>query len=391
MIKTRLARKTERRAAARTSRLLILILSAYAFIVVPGPDASFAAPAARTPSPGASGPGNEPGRKDEIKEIATSIASAEFVTAEYLGGDFQSSIQLSPDGRWVAYIVSTGSVSRNERQEAYRIRKTDGTGREILLPANATNPQFSPDGSMLALALPSRNSRSRQHLRRVIYSFHEGALSEIRRQPITSQFNGSSGEPAAGVPWSYKWSPDSRKIALNVVASGDSNRSPADHGTSRMREWRANGALNAMSSDWQHDASQRTTCATARSARTVARRPILRLRLVSRQSPIGDRDLHVTQTIKPTGFRVGDLQRQLKARSGSLPIRAELQCRRPDFGRQPEQGFCLSVPGRNEADYHEGRPAVLDLGSGKVRYYHRGASRPCSSLGGQWKVVHLVI
>src|SRR5580765_7385424 len=66
--------------------------------------------------------------------------------------------RLSPDGRWVAYVVTTADLKQNRRRSAIWIAAADGTSEPRVLttsPQSSTAPRWRPDGKAL-LFLSSR-------------------------------------------------------------------------------------------------------------------------------------------------------------------------------------------------------------------------------------------
>ena len=76
------------------------------------------------------------------------------ITAEdYYAFEFLSDPRLSPDGRWVAYVVTTVDQRQNRRLSQIWLAATDG-GRPprqfTTSPQSSTSPRWSPDGRTLA-------------------------------------------------------------------------------------------------------------------------------------------------------------------------------------------------------------------------------------------------
>jgi dipeptidyl aminopeptidase/acylaminoacyl peptidase len=76
------------------------------------------------------------------------------VTAEdYYAFEFLSDPRLSPDGRWVAYVVTTVDQRQNRRLSQVWLAAADGTRppRQFTTsPQSSTSPRWSPDGRALA-------------------------------------------------------------------------------------------------------------------------------------------------------------------------------------------------------------------------------------------------
>src|SRR5215207_11662741 len=76
------------------------------------------------------------------------------ITAEdYYAFEFLGDPQLSPDGRWVAYVVTTIDQRQNRRLSQIWLAATDG-GRPprqfTTSPQSSSSPRWSPDGRTLA-------------------------------------------------------------------------------------------------------------------------------------------------------------------------------------------------------------------------------------------------
>ncbi|HEX8722211.1 MAG TPA: S9 family peptidase [Pyrinomonadaceae bacterium] len=76
------------------------------------------------------------------------------VTAEdYYSFEFLSDPRLSPDGRWVAYVVTTVDQRQNRRLSQIWLAATDGSRppRQFTTsPQSSSSPRWSPDGRSLA-------------------------------------------------------------------------------------------------------------------------------------------------------------------------------------------------------------------------------------------------
>src|SRR5215211_3187889 len=76
------------------------------------------------------------------------ITAEDFYAFEFLGDP-----HLSPDGRWVAYVVTTVDQRQNRRLSQIWLAATDGARppRQFTTsPQSSTSPRWSPDGRALA-------------------------------------------------------------------------------------------------------------------------------------------------------------------------------------------------------------------------------------------------
>ena len=71
-----------------------------------------------------------------------------FTPRDLVSLDRVSSPQVSPDGRTVAYVVSSLDLAANGRVSTVWVMKADGSGARLLtpLPDGGSNPVFGPDG-----------------------------------------------------------------------------------------------------------------------------------------------------------------------------------------------------------------------------------------------------
>ena len=106
--------------------------------------------------------------------------------------------QISPDGKWVAYTVTTQDLEKDESEARIWMVPTAG-GSPVPMTAegkSASRPRWSPDGRFLAyLAAPEDGEDQ------VWILFREGGDS----QPLTETVQGVS---------SYEWSPDGKRMVL---------------------------------------------------------------------------------------------------------------------------------------------------------------------------------
>ena len=115
--------------------------------------------------------------------------------------------QVSPDGKWVAYTVSSTDLKEEKSETQVWMAPVDG-GDPLPMTAKGSSgsqPRFSPDGKYLAF-LASRSDAD---------SSHEDAKTQVwlldRRggeaQQLTEVMQGVSG---------YEWSPDGKRLVLLI-------------------------------------------------------------------------------------------------------------------------------------------------------------------------------
>ena len=118
--------------------------------------------------------------------------------------------QVSPDGHWVAYVVTTNEREADEARSAIWMVSWDGSQRLALTPAaeDTGKPRWSPDGRYLAFAAKPAGSDKGQ----IMLLDRRGG--EARQ--LTS-VTGDIGE--------YAWAPDGKRLAF-TMEQGDAEKSP---------------------------------------------------------------------------------------------------------------------------------------------------------------------
>ena len=109
--------------------------------------------------------------------------------------------QVSPDGQWVAYVVTTNDRQADEARSAIWMVSWDGSQRLALTSAadGTSKPRWSPDGRYLAfLSTPAGSDKSQ-------------IMLLDRRGGDARQLTGVSGDIGE-----YAWAPDGRRLALTM-------------------------------------------------------------------------------------------------------------------------------------------------------------------------------
>jgi len=118
--------------------------------------------------------------------------------------------QISPDGLWVAYVVSTNDRDSDEERSAIWMVSWDGT-QSVQLTSTAegiAKPKWSPDGRFLSfIATPTGTDKSQI----MLLDRRGGEARQLTN--VTEEI----GE--------YAWAPDSKRFAV-VMQSGDTEKSP---------------------------------------------------------------------------------------------------------------------------------------------------------------------
>lgn len=113
-----------------------------------------------------------------------------------------SDAQISPDGKWVAYTVSTPDSTEDKRNSDIWMVSWDGTQTVQLTNTNQgeSSPRWSPDGKYLSFVSARGGDKMAQLW---LMDTRGGEAKKI------SAFSGDLGD--------YAWSPDATKIAFTMV------------------------------------------------------------------------------------------------------------------------------------------------------------------------------
>ncbi len=110
--------------------------------------------------------------------------------------------RVSPDGKWVAYVLSTVDTAKDKRNSDIWMVSLDG--KETLQMTNTedgeSSPRWSPDGKYLSF-IASRNGDK-----------HSQIWLMDRRGGEAKKMTDTKGDIGE-----YTWSPDGKKIALSIV------------------------------------------------------------------------------------------------------------------------------------------------------------------------------
>jgi dipeptidyl aminopeptidase/acylaminoacyl peptidase len=131
--------------------------------------------------------------------------------------------QISPDGKWIAYTVTTMNRELDRRET--QIWTVDWEGTQTLQmtygPESASSPRWSPDGKYLSFL-----------------SSHKDDKGEGKTQIWLLDRRGGEAQPLTDVKRdleSYVWSPDGKKIALQLSgedeAATDADKNKKEHKT----------------------------------------------------------------------------------------------------------------------------------------------------------------
>ena len=117
-----------------------------------------------------------------------------------------SDAQLSPDGQWVAYLVSTSDAKADEQRSAVWMVSWDGTQQLPLTQPSkdVSSPRWSPDGRYLAYLGKPTGAEDSQVM---VLDRRGGEARALTK--VTDDIE------------SFAWSPDGRKLALVLEADSD--------------------------------------------------------------------------------------------------------------------------------------------------------------------------
>jgi dipeptidyl aminopeptidase/acylaminoacyl peptidase len=119
--------------------------------------------------------------------------------------------QVSPDGLWVAYVVTTSDRDADEPRSAIWMASWDGT-QQLAMTAAASDtdkPRWSPDGRYLSFLTSPAGSDKLQ------------LMLLDRRGGEARQLTTVTGDIRE-----YAWSPDGKRVALAMDQPGDSAKPP---------------------------------------------------------------------------------------------------------------------------------------------------------------------
>ncbi len=130
----------------------------------------------------------------------TTTPSAPFTSADVFGLKGVTDVQISPDGRSIAYLGTDTDIMIDGRRTTIRIIDI-ASGRERLLAADASMPRWSPDGRSIAYA---------------------GRGESGSTQLIIADATGDARRVVADLPSSASaivWSPDGQTMALVIFVA----------------------------------------------------------------------------------------------------------------------------------------------------------------------------
>jgi dipeptidyl aminopeptidase/acylaminoacyl peptidase len=112
-----------------------------------------------------------------------------------------SGLQVSPDGEWIAYVLTTTDSTKDKRNPDIWMISRDGKQNVQLTnsPEGESQPRFSPDGKYVSFVTKRGEDKASQ-----VYLLDRRGGDAIKATDV----KGGLGD--------YRWSPDGRKILLVV-------------------------------------------------------------------------------------------------------------------------------------------------------------------------------
>ena len=131
--------------------------------------------------------------------------------------------QLSPDGQWVAYVVSTIDAKEDKSTSHIWMVNIDGSNNRQITFSNESesSPRFSPDGKYLSFT-SSRPGKTRGNQ---VWLLNRNGGEAFQLTEIKGRLQG------------HEWSPDSKRLALVIGdpdPDADPNPSPQPGATPRV-------------------------------------------------------------------------------------------------------------------------------------------------------------
>jgi dipeptidyl aminopeptidase/acylaminoacyl peptidase len=131
---------------------------------------------------------------------------------DYLSFKFVGDPHISPDGKWVAYVLTVIDQKKNRRESSVWMVSIDGTAPPRRLTSEnftANSPRWSPDGKTLAFlsARPADASSTETPKAQIYLLSMAGGGEAIALTKLKNSVQ------------SFEWSPDSKQIVL-VSSSG---------------------------------------------------------------------------------------------------------------------------------------------------------------------------
>jgi dipeptidyl aminopeptidase/acylaminoacyl peptidase len=162
---------------------------------------------------------------------------------DYFSFETPSDPHISPDGKSIAYVVTTIDKKKNKRESAIWLAPTDGSASPRRLTqegVSSNNPRWSPDGKTLAM-LSTRNLDA---------AVPDPAKAQIFLLPMAGGEGIALTKFRNGVE-NFQWSPDGTRIVA-VALSGPSDDIPVADRKSDVRHY-THTQINFNDTGWHDD------------------------------------------------------------------------------------------------------------------------------------------
>jgi len=148
---------------------------------------------------------------------------------DYFSFEFISDPNLSPDGKFVAYVLTKIDRSQNRRNSAIWMVASDGSGAPwqfTTSPQSSTAPRWSPDGKWLAFLSSRPASEPASSTAATTPVASPTPAEQNRNQVYLLSMNGGEARRSTNLKNGvsvFRWSPDgSRLVVVSRVGSSDS-------------------------------------------------------------------------------------------------------------------------------------------------------------------------
>jgi dipeptidyl aminopeptidase/acylaminoacyl peptidase len=156
---------------------------------------------------------------------------------DYFVFELVSDPRISPDGKLVAYVVTTVDQKQNRRHSSIWMTATDGSRSPwqfTTSPQNSNSPRWSPDGQWLAF-ISSRPSTEAA----VPRAANESTAGEARPQVWVLSMSGGEARRITNLKngvSTFQWSPDGKRLA-SLTRTGPSDARAENRDRSDVRHY----------------------------------------------------------------------------------------------------------------------------------------------------------
>ncbi|MFN2579333.1 MAG: prolyl oligopeptidase family serine peptidase [Pyrinomonadaceae bacterium] len=171
---------------------------------------------------------------------------------DYLSFEFASDPNLSPDGKWVAYVVTKIDRAQNRRNSSIWMVATDGSRlpwQFTTSPQSSNSPRWSPDGKSLAFlsSRPSENTPAT--------AIASGPAEPPRSQVYLLSMDGGEAKRLTSLKNGvslFRWSPDGTRLVIVSRIGPSDSRTGDSRDRSDVRHYR-NTSYKSNDTGWFDD------------------------------------------------------------------------------------------------------------------------------------------